>query len=201
MIGEAWRRAEEWTVPQSVADAIVALYRQAHERTLALAREMPEELFDRRPEGTNSVAWNLWHVARFADLTWTDIASAHPAFTQGGAHEQIWLADGLAARWGFDGVPLGRHATGWGMPEEAAAGMRFDRAELVGYAERAYVAAFGAAAVLDDATLGAELVSPHDGSSWSYGRLLVMHTGHASRHLGMMEAVRGLLVGHGTVTV
>jgi hypothetical protein len=188
-------------VPQSVAGAIVALYRQAHERTLTLAREMPLELLLRRPEGTNSVAWNLWHVARFADLTQAEIVATHPALDPGGTPRQLWDTAGLVGRWGLEAVPLGRQATGWGMPEDAAWSMRFDRAELLDYAEGAYEAAFRAAEAVDDATLATTFVSPNCGNEHAYGRHLVMHTGHASRHLGMMEAVRGLLVGHGSITV
>jgi hypothetical protein len=186
---------------RSVAETLVYQFDRAHGWVLAAVADLTEEQLYARPDGTNSIAWNLWHVARFAEVVRVDLTSDDgPIARQLGSWRQIWHADELAARWELDPAHLGRWETGWGMPEEVAHGLRPPRAELLDYAERAIGAGRAAVALIDDTNLTHQFVSPFGGSEQAYHTIAAIHAGHSVRHLGMMESVKGQLTGRGTAT-
>jgi uncharacterized damage-inducible protein DinB len=60
-------------------------------------------------EGTNSIAWLVWHLTRIQDDHIADVAG----------RDQVWDSDGFADRFS---LPFDRHATGYGHgPQEVAA--------------------------------------------------------------------------------
>ena len=184
-----------------LAESLVGHYKTAHERVWTAANGLDEAQLHDRPEGTNSVGWNLWHLARFADLVQYELAESGPGFAERlGPAKQLWEREELAARWGLDPAQLGRHETGWEMPEAAAHALRPPAAELLDYFERATAALDRALDLVDDTNVTAEVVSPFNGATRLCSSLLVMHATHVNRHLGMMECLRGQLTGRGTAT-
>jgi hypothetical protein len=186
---------------ESLAQTLVGFFRTAHQRVLAVASEVDEAGLQHRPDGTNSLGWNLWHVARFADLVQFELAGSAPAFIERlGPARQLWYAEELAARWGLDASRLGRWETGWEMPEDVAHGLKIPRGELLDYAERATAALDRVLDLIDGTNVLSEYTSPFGGAAHTYAGIIVRHTVHVNRHLGMMECLRGQLTGSGTAT-
>ena len=186
---------------RGIAETFVYQFDRAHGWVLSTVADLTEEQLHDRPDGTNSIGWNLWHVARFADLVRFELTDDDgPIAARLGGAKQIWHAEELAARWGLDPADLGRHETGWGMPEPVAHAFRPPFAELMSYGERAIGAAREAVALIDDANMAHEVTSPCGGNRQTYYGVAATHAGHCVRHLGMIEQLKGRLTGRGTAT-
>jgi uncharacterized damage-inducible protein DinB len=137
-----------------------------------------------------SIAFHLWHTARWADR-WAESLGGAP---------QRWAREGLTATWGFRG-PLGAGDTGMLLPDDEAADLPFPRRDqLTTYLRGAYNDLEQAVGALDDDSL---LARRDDllGNQAPLADSLTRHLAHANRHLGMIEALRGIRGSHGTATV
>ncbi|MDQ5841244.1 MAG: DinB family protein [Chloroflexota bacterium] len=136
------------------------------------------------------IAFHLWHTGRWADR-WAE--------TVGGA-PQRWVREGLTAKWGFPAAQ-GQGDTGMLLPDDEAAALPFPRRDqLTTYLRGAFNDLEQAVGALDDETilvLGDDLLAKRAPLADS----LTRHLAHVNRHLGMVEALRGLRGGHGTATV
>src|SRR4051794_39376033 len=95
--------------------ALVALrYRQTHERVLRLLDDLTEaQPTWHPPRGTHSIAWIVFHMARWADHLQAELTESTPELLQRlGLDQQIWRTENLADRWGFDPAALGADETG-----------------------------------------------------------------------------------------
>ena len=60
--------------------AVLRSCRQLHERLLRLVADLSDEQLARDAGGsTNAVGWNLWHVARWADVLQFELATVNAA--------------------------------------------------------------------------------------------------------------------------
>jgi uncharacterized damage-inducible protein DinB len=185
-----------------LVSSILRSYRQLHERLFRLVADLSDEQLARDAGGsTNAVGWNLWHVARWADVLQFELATVNAGVAvQVGPSAQIWVREGLAARWGLPASALGFWETG-------AEGARGDAAALPGrdqlldYARRAFAAAEEAVAALEDHHLYEGYTSLVYGNATAYLPTLLTHVAHGNRHLGMIEAQRGALGLRGSATV
>lgn len=181
---------------RSALASVVRYYRLTHERLLKLAEDLDAEQFG-RSAGTSlhSVAWQLWHSAR-----WDDFFAAHVQSDFGrDPSTQVWEKDGLAEKWGFVHGAIGRRDAGTGMEDEAADAMVFpEPPEVIGYASRAF--AFGEEAIgaIPDDRLVTVAKDDRDGDT--YLDNILIYYEHLNRHLGMIEAIRGLLGLTGSAT-
>jgi hypothetical protein len=94
---------------------------------------------------------------------------------------------------------MGRRDTGTQMPDETAEEIRFpDQKEVVGYARLAFAYAEEAIALIPEELFLAVAKEDPDGDTALDNVLIYLE--HLSRHLGMIEAIRGLqgLVGSST---
>jgi hypothetical protein len=185
----------------ALAESLTGFLKTANERVMIATRGLDEaQLHDRR-DGTNSIGWNLWHVARFADVVQYELAVGVPAAAERlGPGKQLWHARELAPRWGLDPADLGRMETGWEMSETVAQTLRPPAAELLEYAESATAALAATLDLIDDSAILQEVTSPFNGAVRLLASLLIMHATHVSRHLGMIECLRGQMTGRGTAT-
>jgi DinB superfamily len=163
---------------------------------------LDEETFHARPGAkAPSIAFHLWHAARWSDAFQERFASFAPELELFAGREQIWMARGLADAWGVSGS-LGIEATGSGLDDDASAALPLpDIATVLDYARAAFAAAedvFGD--VRDD-----ELLLPTGDFADEGGWVVIRHFGwyliHSSRHLGMIEALKGFHGIRGTATV
>jgi DinB superfamily len=181
---------------RSLGETVLRFYRLTHVRLLKAADELtPEQFAASAGPSLHSVAWQLWHAARWDDV----IASYfHRALAQE-PRAQVWERDSLSDRWSLAADSLGRRNTGTGMPDEAAEEMRFpEKKEVIGYARLAFTYAEKAIGLIpDDRWLAVANEDPDGDTNLDN---IFIYLEHLSRHLGMIEAIRGLqgLVGSST---
>ena len=192
---------------RSHAAEIISAYRKTHERIVALIERLADEQLQWRPTPDSlSIAFHVWHIARWAD----HIQATFPGMTlelgrrlPPGA--QIWEAEGLAARWGFASDQLGYAATGMTMPETIAVRLVFPpKATLFAYLSRAFAAVDRGLTAIDDAQFDeAEQPQPLTEGVWGEGTVgdaILAHLIHDNRHLGMIECLVGIQTGSGSAT-
>jgi hypothetical protein len=188
-----------------LSDHLVRNYTRNHVRIIELAGRVPEADFARSiGPSLHSIAYQVWHVARWTDLfAWSlaenDAVLRAAGYPGGHLSVELWVAEDLARRWGLPAGALGRRDSGTSMDDADADRLAWPRrAELVDYAGRAFelgqrvVAAVPEAALLEPA--------PGDPDGDSYAENILIYSEHDSRHLGMMEAIIGLQGGRGSAT-
>jgi hypothetical protein len=152
---------------------------------------LSDEQVNLRPGGTvPSIAFHVWHSARWADYD-CEVYRGVP---------QVWASQGFAERWDLQGIEASDGGTGTGLGDDQAAVLQFPgRDELLAYASAAFGLLRETVAGLDDAQLASQ-VDVRDGTHRSLQTLLFMHLTHVNRHLGMVEAIKGLQGLQGTAT-
>lgn len=179
---------------------VLARFQDMHRIVLNLAESLDDEQLRWRPEGyPTSIGFHLWHLARESDYLKAALnqhfSELGPDFGQA---VEIWMADGLAERWGFPADT----GVGTGMSDEVAATLPFPpKADLLDYLRRAYAAIEAYVELLDSRYARAE-----DGGEALASKLervranLLVFLLHDARHLGMMECLKGLQTGFGSAT-
>ena len=169
-------------------------YRLTHKRLLTAAEGLsPEQFVWTAGPSLHSVAWQLWHAAR-----WDDVLASyfHRALARD-PRAQVWERESLADRWSLTPESLGRRDTGTEMSDETAEQVRFpDQNEVVGYARLAF--AYTEEAITftpGDRLLAVEKDDPDNDSLLDN---VLIYLEHLSRHLGMIESIRGLQKAAGT---
>ena len=174
--------------PRSPGQSVLRAFKLAHERLLKAAGEMsPEQFSWSAGPSLHSVAWQLWHAARWDDV----FASYFHRAMATDPRSQVWEREPLADRWSLASGSIGRRDTGTEMSDEAAEAVQFpDQKEVIGYARLALAYAEDAIALIpDDQFLAAPPVEP-DGDTKLDNALIYLE--HLSRHLGMIESISGL---------
>lgn len=189
---------------------VARLYRSNQDALLAAVSGLAEDRFRWRPARSNSIAFNVWHLARWSDHLQSILPDMTPALRERlGSRPEIWHRDGLVRRWAFP-TSLGHVETGMGMDEEASARLPLPATdELLGYARAAFGAAQQAVEALreDDYLQPAAVdlaratwLSGPDQTGQVIGWVLT-YARHDARHLGMIEALKGAQGERGTATV
>ena len=193
----------------TLAEEIADVYLLGHRDVLHSIAELTEDQLRWRPPRSNSIAFNIWHIARWADHMHSVLSTMTPGLRERiGSSPEIWTRDGLSAKWGFSGRGLGAVETGMGMDEDASAKLPLPAKDaLVAYATAAFEAADGAIKkVRDDDLIRAAEFAPAAvpwASPSDYGTVANWILGgirHDSRHLGMIEALKGAAGLRGTAT-
>jgi len=182
--------------PRSLRQTLLRFYRLTHKRLLTAAEGLsPEQFAWSAGPSLHSVAWQLWHAAR-----WDDVLASyfHRALAQD-PRAQVWERESLADRWNLASGSMGRRDTGTEMSDEAAEDIRFpDQQDVIGYARLAFAYAEEGIELIPDDLLLAVAKDDPDGDTQLDNVLIYLE--HLSRHLGMIESIRGLqgLVGSST---
>jgi hypothetical protein len=100
-----------------LVDALGRVREVVHESARGLTLE---ELAQRQDEGSNSIAWLLWHLTRIQD--------DHVSKAMGA--EQVWTTAGWNERFG---LPFKPDATGWAHEPQDVAAVRVEGELLTGY--------------------------------------------------------------------
>ena len=194
---------------RSVAEEIAHIYALGHRNVLEAVQDLHEDQMRWRPPRTNSIAFNLWHIARWADHMQWVVGSLTPGLrARLGTSGEIWTREALAAKWGFPAGRLGSVETGMGMDEDASAALALPpKAELIRYATRAFDAADRAVREARDEDMASNAEFDPSMVPWTsksdYGTVANWILGgirHDSRHLGMIEALKGAMGMRGTAT-
>jgi hypothetical protein len=191
---------EESTMTDRIAGLLADRASRSHRRVLGSIEEVEEDQANQWVTPTApSLKFHVWHAARWADRLAVHLA-ALVGPVAGVADREVWEVDALARRWGFPVDRLGRGATGLGMDDADAQGLPMPSIpEIADYAGRAFaLATEQIAAVPDDRLL--------DRALGLYGRedtilgMILAHLSHTDRHLGMTEAIWGVLGRPGSVS-
>ncbi len=175
---------------------LLARYYQAtHGQLLALVGTLNDEQLAWRPNPTTpSIAFHLWHLARWADYLQEMI---------GDAGRQIWEAQGLAAAWGLNPADLGFAETGMGLEAGAADALALPAKDLIlDYARKAFARADQTVAAIDDEQFHRRVRDRHqvEGEETEVGEAVLNWLKHDNRHLGMIECMLGVQGRRGTAT-
>jgi uncharacterized damage-inducible protein DinB len=139
----------------------------------------------------HSMGWTLWHIARCADKF----------AAEAGGTTEIWVGEGLAAKWGLADVLLGSNGVGTGVDDEAAATLRPPTKDLLmAYARRSFAALDALVDGFDAEAVARERTTFFFDDPSAIGLALVTSIAHDNRHLGELEYVKGLLGFNGTAT-
>ena len=182
--------------PRSLGETLLRFYKLTHERLLKAGEELtPEQFSWSAGPSLHSVAWQLWHAAR-----WDDVFGAY--FHRSLAKDprtQVWERESLADRWSLATGSMGLRDTGTRMPDESAEEIRFpDQKEVVDYVRLAFQYVEQAIELIPGDLFLA--VAKDDPDSDTTLDNVLIYLEHLSRHLGMIESIRGLqgLVGSST---
>jgi hypothetical protein len=188
---------------ETPAHVITARIAKAHEQVLQLVDDLPEDALRWQAGPTApAIRFHLWHLARWADTVQARLPTLTPARSrQLGATEEIWVTEGLAQRWGLTPGQLGGGDTGMGLDDDASGALPLpDREPLLAYTRQAFAAADQRLAILGPADLDTPCTDLY-GNANIVGGVLISHLVHVSRHLGMIEALRGVQGARGTATL
>ena len=175
-------------------------YKVNHKLILGLAESLTDEQLLWKPAGyNNSIAFNLWHIARWSDNLIAEILKEFPQLGLDlGQAAEIWEQESLAEKWG---LPPVLYPGGTGLSDEAAEGLVFPaKEELLAYVRKTFgrteqfIEQFDARYPGSGSISDEELHRTITDIRWN----LYYYLMHHCRHLGMMEALKGLLTGKGS---
>ena len=175
-------------------------YKVNHKLILNLTESLSDEQLLWKPSGyNNSIGFNLWHIARWSDNLIADILKEFPELgIDLGDIREIWEQESLAEKWG---LPPVIYPGGTGLSDEAADGLNFPtKDEMMAYLRKTFlrteefVEKFDARYPGSDIIVDEELHKKLTDMRWN----LYYYLMHHCRHLGMMEALKGLLTGKGS---
>jgi uncharacterized damage-inducible protein DinB len=107
------------TIAELLADAFGRIRETVHEVVGGLT---PGQLAFRPDNGSNSIAWLVWHLTRIQDDHIADVAGTG----------QVWTAGVSGSTWADRfGLPFGVSATGYGQGSEAVAAVQVRSGELL----------------------------------------------------------------------
>ena len=179
----------------NIMNHIAEYYRTRHALVLKLVDTLDDEQVMWRPNKTTpAIGFHVWHLARWADYL-------QEMLTEGGV--QIWEQESLATRWGFDSANLGFAETGLEMADDASATLPLPKkAALLDYARRVFAQADQVVSNISDEQYHRKIQDRRGGTGEEVvlGDTVLNLTVHASRHLGMIEAIVGVQGRRGTAT-
>jgi uncharacterized damage-inducible protein DinB len=139
-----------------------------------------DDLAFRPQDGSNSIAWLVWHLTRIQD--------DHVAGLEG--EEQVWTAEGWADRFA---LPLDPADTGYGHGPEDVAAVTADAELLLGYFERVHEKTLAYVGTLTDADLSRVVDRSWD-PPVTVSIRLVSVIADDLQHAGQAAYVRGVLL-------
>lgn len=186
----------------------------AHEMLIKASETIEEDQFAHVfSEEAPPIGWHLWHIARFADRLQSKLSTELPGSTK----NELWYINKLSKVWGVDPAELGVYETGMGQRHENAQAIirQAGQTTVIEYSKTAFTACDAKVQEVSKDLINNVYIGVLDygydnssGSVWSepskesiIAQDLMFHSNHSSRHLGMMEALRGLLGRAGTITV
>lgn len=201
-----------------VFDTLAQRIRMTNAYLLKVTEDLTDEQLCKRPSPTAPpIGWHLWHISRWADR----FQASFPKRGDGNVDQpadpnrDIWHLENLASQWELNAATLGVLETGAGMEHDVAAFIPriIGKHNLLHYARRVFAASEQTLSNLSPAELDnprtsimefeiiGNSIQEAPGKDTTHMADISFHISHANRHLGMIEALRGLLDMNGTATV
>ena len=164
----------------NTSDILTDAYGRIRELVHQITDDLDPDALAHRPDAdANSIGWLIWHLTRVQDDHVSEIAG----------HDQAWVADGWAARFGMAPDPSN---TGYGHTSDQVGAVRPDAQTLRDYHDVVHA---NTVAYLE--TIDPEELDRIIDYSWdppvSVGVRLVSVIGDDLQHAGQAAYVRGLL--------
>lgn len=185
---------------RAIIEGLADQLQQTYARLLDVLDSGNDETLHRRMAASApSMAFHVWHAARIADRFGARLPGLLPNHGSESGAER-WEADAVAERWNLDSERLGAEQNAKGLSDEDAEQIQLPgREELHRYAVEAFAGAQSALDLISDDDLGREVIG-FQGQSEPLAATVCAQLQHAARHLGMIEALRGVMGERGTAT-
>ena len=169
------------TIAELLADAFGRIRDAVHEAVDGLT---PGQLAFRPDNGSNSIAWLVWHLTRIQDDHIADVAGTG----------QVWTAGASGSTWADRfGLPFAASATGYGHGAEAVAAVQVRSAELLtGYYDAVHQETIEYVQSLTDVDLDRVVDKAWD-PPVTLGVRLVSVISDDLQHAGQAAYLRGLI--------
>jgi DinB superfamily len=198
-----------WTPPgsslsellENAVGLLATNYAIAHGRVIESAERTDDRQFAKSMGmRVHSVAWQVWHIARWDDRFAEILVEKTPELAgRFGPPQQIWAAESLAKQWGLPIGHMGRRDTGTEMDDESADALRLpDKPLVIDYARRVFARLQAVLKALPEARIFTAIADDPDGDTYAHN--IMLYLDHVQRHLGMIEALLGLQGTAGTAT-
>lgn len=187
----------------SPPEITLARLTRCHQQILDGAGEMSDAQASTWPQLTApSVKWHLWHMARWADFVQSILAPVTGGESNhSNVGQQLWDDLGIPDDWGFGERPLGTWGVGTQIPDEESRDLPLpDLSKVAGYARSTFETLESRLSEIDEDTFDLPFRDWH-GNDTTVGDATIGYLAHANRHLGMIEAIRGVLGQTGTATI
>jgi DinB superfamily len=184
--------------------AIMTSYRATNIKIIQAVQELSNEQLRWRPNrSSHSIAFIIWHLARWAD----HLQATIPGMTDELAIRlppgvQLWVTTDYSTRWGFDVTRLGYEETGTDADLAGEAEPDWPGKDLLlAYAQEAFAAAELSIAAIDEAQFVAlerqqyqdDYIEGLRTTSATVGNAMMSHLLHNAQHLGELYYLCGLL--------
>jgi uncharacterized damage-inducible protein DinB len=169
------------TIAELLADAFGRIRENVHRVVDGLT---PGQLTFRPDNGSNSIAWLVWHLTRIQDDHIADVAGTG----------QVWTAGPSGSTWADRfGLPFAASATGYGQGSEAVAAVQVRSGELLtGYYDAVHQETLDYVQGLTDADLDAVVDKAWD-PPVTLGVRLVSVISDDLQHVGQAAYLRGII--------
>ena len=202
----------------TVFQTLVQRLHNVNSNLLKVTQDLSFEQLCKRPSLTAPpIGWHLWHISRWSDRFQASFPKRGDGLSKeySNPNRDLWHIENLAAQWDLSPTTLGVLETGAGMEHDVAATIPkiIGKENMLNYARRVFVASEQAlssltvseldhprTSILELEILGSSLQEAPGEETTNIADIL-FHITHANRHLGMIEALRGLLDMNGTATV
>ena len=177
----------------TVFDEIMLAFKVTHEEILELVSNLSEDELAWQPHATaNSIAFYIWHIARWADYLPASLPETTTQLRELlGPRQQIWHQEQLATQWNLDPKLLGEEETGMDMDPASAARLKLPgKAILVDYARRTFAVHEQIMPMVDEEQFRAK--RQQEWATNTLGRYILDHLRHESDHFGMIRYIHGL---------
>lgn len=167
---------------------------EVHQELPKLVEGLSEEQLAWQPHpSATSIAFNVWHVARWVDYVQARLPQTTPVLSQRlEPRQQLWHAENLAAKWGLDPANLGEIEAGNELGIQAAQIRLPSQAVLLEYLRRCYTLEEQALAAVDDQQFQERRIDGAGLLDETVGHWLMWHLVHEWEHLGLIRYVHGL---------
>jgi uncharacterized damage-inducible protein DinB len=169
------------TIAELLADAFGRIRETVHEVVDGLT---PGQLAFRPDNGSNSIAWLVWHLTRIQDDHIADVAGTG----------QVWTAGASGSTWADRfGLPFAASATGYGHGSEAVAAVQVRSGEmLTGYYDAVHEETLNYVQGLTEADLDRVVDKAWD-PPVTLGVRLVSVISDDLQHIGQAAYLRGII--------
>jgi len=169
-------------------------FEHAHEEVLKLVESLSDEQLTWQPHpSATSIAFNVWHIARWVDYVQAKMPETTHILSQRlEPRQQVWHAEGLATKWGLDSASLGDVEAGNELGVLAVQIGLPGQAVLLEYLRRCYMLEEQTLAVIDDQQFQERRVDGTGLLDETVGHWLMWHLVHEWEHLGMIRYTQGL---------